>query len=137
IHAFTVATVYGGLIAARNFAVSFGDRERSERYEQAAEEIRESAGRHLWSERLGRFVRRLVPRDNARPPQEPFYEDPEAQQLHGKEGAEDLFEVDETLDASLFAIYKFHLFEADDPRVAATMQAIEQQLWVKTPVGGV
>jgi GH15 family glucan-1,4-alpha-glucosidase len=26
IHAFTVATVYGGLKAARNFAVCFGDR---------------------------------------------------------------------------------------------------------------
>jgi GH15 family glucan-1,4-alpha-glucosidase len=30
---------------------------------------------------------------------------------------EDLFEVDEVLDASLYAIFKFHLFEADDPRV--------------------
>lgn len=137
VHAFTVATVYGGLIAARNFAVSFGDVERARQYETAAEEIKAAAAKHLWSEKLGRFVRRLVPRSSSTPPQEPNYEDPEATTLHGKEGSEDLFEVDETLDASLFAIYKFHLFDVDDPRVAATMKAIEEQLWVKTPVGGV
>ena len=50
---------------------------------------------------------------------------------------EDLFEVDETIDASLYAIYKFHMFEADDPRVVSTMRAVEQKLWVKTRVGGV
>ena len=137
IHAFTVGTVYGGLIAARNFAVSFGDVEKAERYQTAADEIQEAAAKYLWSDKLGRYVRRLIPRDQSTPPQEPNYEDPEATTLHGKEGAEDLFEVDETLDASIFAIYKFHLFEADDPRVVATMDAIEKELWVKTPVGGV
>ena len=34
VHAFTVATVYGGLKAATNFAVCFGDRDRAERYRQ-------------------------------------------------------------------------------------------------------
>jgi ferredoxin len=37
----------------------------------------------------------------------------------------------------LYAIYKFHLFEPDDPRVKATMRAVEEKLWVKTRVGGV
>jgi len=50
---------------------------------------------------------------------------------------EDLFEVDEVLDSSMYAIFKFHLFEADDPRVESTMKAIEEKLWVKTRVGGV
>jgi len=50
---------------------------------------------------------------------------------------DELFELDETIDASLFGIYKFHLFEADDPRVVSTMRAVEQKLWVKTRVGGV
>jgi ferredoxin len=44
--------------------------------------------------------------------------------------------VDEVLDASMYAIFKFHLFEADDPRVVSTMKAIEEKLWVKTRVGG-
>jgi ferredoxin len=45
--------------------------------------------------------------------------------------------VDEVIDASVYAIFKFHLFEAEDPRVEATMRAVEEKLWVKTRVGGV
>src|SRR5206468_3915088 len=51
VHAFTVATVYGGLKAARNFAVCFGDREKAERYNKAAEEIRAGAAKYLWSDK--------------------------------------------------------------------------------------
>jgi ferredoxin len=41
------------------------------------------------------------------------------------------------LDASLYSIFKFHLFEVTDERVEATMKAVEEKLWVKTRVGGV
>ncbi|MGF1635037.1 MAG: glycoside hydrolase family 15 protein [Phycisphaerae bacterium] len=122
VHAFTVGTVYGGLQAARNFAVCFGDRMRAEKYAKAAAEVKAGAEKHLWSEKLGRFVRRLVPIENA----------PDT----ATETAE-LFEVDETLDAALFALYKFNLFDATDPRIEATMKAIEEELWIKTDVGGV
>jgi glucoamylase len=121
VHAFTVATVYAGLKAARNFAVCFGDRERADRYHKAAEEVRAGAEKYLYSEKLGRFVRRLIPT-------EPTTADDQPDQI---------YEIDETLDASLFGLYKFHLFDAEDPRVVATMRAIEEKLWVKTPVGGV
>jgi len=134
VHAFTVATVYGGLKAAHNFAVCFGDRARAERYGKAAEEVKAGAEKYLYSERLGRFVRRLVPRDAPKPPDSPTYCEPEPLACDSLEA---LFEVDETIDASLYAIYKFHLFEADDPRVESTMRAVEQKLWVKTRVGGV
>jgi glucoamylase len=134
VHAFTVATVYGGLKAARNFAVCFGDRERAERYNKAAEEVRAGAAKYLWSEKLNRFVRRLVPKDNPVPPDDGAYV--EATELKSEPKIEDIYEVDEVLDASLYAIYKFHLFEADDPRVVATMKAVEEKLWVKTRVGG-
>ena len=137
VHAFTVGTVYGGLIAARNFAVSFGDRERADRYAKAAAEVREGAAKYLWNEETGRFARRLVPLDQKSPPQEPDYQDPDADALHGNDPCAGIYEVDDTIDASLFAVYKFHLFAADDPRVVATMKAIEEHLWVKTPVGGV
>ena len=40
-----------GLKAARNFAVCFGDRERAERYNRAAEEIKIGAAKYLWSEK--------------------------------------------------------------------------------------
>src|SRR4051812_15421455 len=73
VHAFTVATVYGGLKAAKNFAVCFGDREKAERYEKAAEEIKAAAAKYLWSDKLKRFVRRLVPKDNPTPPDDTEY----------------------------------------------------------------
>jgi GH15 family glucan-1,4-alpha-glucosidase/ferredoxin len=135
IHAFTVATVYGGLKAARNFAVCFGDREKAEIYNRAAEEVKAGAARYLFSSKLNRFVRRLVPRDNPIPPDQPAYV--EKTPLERDAQTEELFEVDEVIDASLFGLYKFHLVEADDPRMVSTMKAVEEKLWVKTPVGGV
>jgi len=112
VHTFTTSTVYGGLVAARNFAQTFGDAKRAARYGQAAEEVREAMAQHLWSEGLKRFVRRLVPTDAGG------------------------WEVDATIDASLFAVFKFHPFEALDPRVTSTMDAVAKALWVNTPVGG-
>ncbi len=135
VHAFTVATVYGGLKAARNFAVCFGDRQRAESYNRAADEIKAAAARYLFSERLNRFVRRLVPLDNPTPPGTNNYV--ERQPLSIEPNVEELFEVDDIVDASLYAIFKFHLFEADDPRVESTMAAVEDKLWLKTGVGGV
>src|SRR5215207_4777151 len=77
VHAFTVATVYGGLKAAHNFAVAFGDRERAEVYARAAEEVKAGAAKYLFSTKLNRFVRRLVPRDAPKPPDSPTYVEPE------------------------------------------------------------
>lgn len=134
VHAFTVATVYGGLKAARNFAVCFGDRVKADLYNKAADEIKAGAAKYLYSERLGRFVRRLVARDSPVPPDSPNYE--ETSDLKPEEEIEHIYEVDETLDASLYAIFKYHLFEAEDPRVAATMKAVREKLWVNTRVGG-
>jgi GH15 family glucan-1,4-alpha-glucosidase/ferredoxin len=133
VHAFTVATVYGGLKAARNFAVCFGDRDKAEIYNKAAEEVRAGAAKYLYSEKLKRFVRRLVPKNNPTPPDSRDYK--EVVPLSAD--ISDIYEVDEVLDASLYAIFKFHLFEADDPRVVSTMQTVEDKLWVKTRVGGV
>src|SRR3954469_9208601 len=135
VHAFTVATVYGGLKAAHNFAVAFGDRERAEVYSRAAEEVKAGAAKYLFSPKLNRFVRRLVNKDSPTPPDSPTYH--EVSPLSIEPTIDELFEVDETIDASLYAIYKFHMFEADDPRVVSTMRAVEQKLWVKTRVGGV
>ncbi|MDQ3440788.1 MAG: glycoside hydrolase family 15 protein, partial [Planctomycetota bacterium] len=134
VHAFTVATVYGGLKAARNFAVAFGDRERADRYNEAAEEIKAGAAKFMYSEKLGRFVRRLVPRDQPTPPLDGEYK--EKDHLTCDVDSTSIYEVDEVIDASLYAIYKFHLFEADDERVISTMRQVEDKLWVKTRVGG-
>lgn len=135
VHAFTVATVYAGLKAARNFAVCFGDRAKAEMYNEAAEEIKLGAAKYLYSDKLGRFVRRLVPKDNPVPPNAHDYQ--EKVVLDDDDDIEDIYEVDQTLDASVYAVYKFNLFDADDPRVVSTMKAVEDKLWVKTRVGGV
>jgi len=135
VHAFTVATVYGGLKAAHNFAVCFGDRVKAEIYARAAKEVKDGAAKYLYSEKLGRFVRRLVMKDVPKPPDAGDYR--ETDPLLHDPSINELFEIDETVDASLWAIFKFHLFEVEDPRVESTMRAVEQKLWVKTRVGGV
>jgi len=34
------------------------------------------------------------------------------------------------------ALFQFGMLPADEPRLARTMHALEQTLWVKTPIGG-
>ena len=66
VHAFTVATVYGGLEAAQQFAETFGDLKRAKIYAQAAAEMRAAFCKHFWSNERGRFLRRIVPLDHNR-----------------------------------------------------------------------
>lgn len=47
------------------------------------------------------------------------------------------FDVDLTIDASIYAPFYFKVFKPDDERVVNTMHAIKERLWVKTSVGGV
>ena len=46
-------------------------------------------------------------------------------------------EKDYVIDASLFAIFEFEVFEANDPLVKSTMEQVIDKLWIKTEVGGV
>jgi len=109
--AWTVGATWGGLMAGANFADAFGEIDLAATYRRAAEEIRAGADRHLWHEE-GRFVRMV----NRRP-----------------DGS---WEVDPVLDASIAGLWLFGMYTADDPRIARTMDAIRDRLWVKTDVGG-
>lgn len=113
IHAFTTAAVWAGLTAGRNFAVAFGQHELAKRYAVAAQEIREAALTHLWDEDRNRFVRTLAVLPDG------------------------VIVKDATIDISLAGIFLFGMLPAADPRVVATMKAIEQRLTVRTPVGGI
>jgi oligosaccharide amylase len=113
IHTFTCATVVGGLRAAANFARVFGEEARAESYAEAADEIAEAMRTHLFDAGLGRFHRSLMPDHDGN--------------LH----------PDSTVDASLFGLFRFGVFAADDPAVVSTMAAVEDRLLVKTPVGGI
>src|SRR5438309_4428134 len=113
IHAFTTAAVWAGLTAGRNFAVAFGQHELAKRYAVAATEIRDAALIHLWDADRGRFLRTV----NILP--------------------DGTIVKDATIDISLAGIFLFGMLPAADPRVVATMKAIEQRLTVRTPVGGI
>ncbi len=112
VHTFTCSTVFGGLIAASNFAALFGDTELSQTYRRGATEVREGMRNFLYRDELGRFARSISPRPDGS------------------------FDVDSTLDASLFGLFYFGVFPATDERVRQTMQAVEERLWAKTSIGG-
>jgi GH15 family glucan-1,4-alpha-glucosidase len=43
---------------------------------------------------------------------------------------------DDTPDASLWGLFAFGLYAADDDRIIATMKLLREKLWLKTEVGG-
>jgi GH15 family glucan-1,4-alpha-glucosidase len=113
IHAYTLAAVYGGLMAASQFTSAFGEHDRSQRYARVAEEIKDATNRYLWHEDAGRFVRTL-------------YVEPDG-----------TLTPDMDIDASLSGLYQFGMFDVRDDRIKRTMQAVEDRLVIKTEVGGV
>jgi GH15 family glucan-1,4-alpha-glucosidase len=113
IHTFTVSTVYAGIRAAEKFASFFRDERRIKIYRKAAEEVKAAMDQYLYSEEHGRFLKTIVPR---------------------KDGS---FDLDPTIDASIYAPFYFGVFEPDDEKVVRTMSAIKERLWVKTDVGGI
>ncbi len=113
IHTFTVASVIGGLRAAANFARLFAETDRVEIYETAADEYTTAMREHLYSRERGRFLRSI--------------------QFHG----DDYYEADAGIDASMFGIFYFGVFDIDDEMVKNTMRAIEKHLWVKGKIGGI
>ncbi len=112
IHAFTTGAVWAGLTAACEFADAFGQHELATRYRTAADEIKAAALEHLWDAGRGRFMRTITVL-----PDGTITKDP-------------------TLDISLAGVWLFGMLPPDDPRVVATMRAIEERLWVPTAIGG-
>ncbi len=112
VHTFTCATVVGGLRGAARFARLFGETEAAASYETAAAEIVVALKKYLYRPDAGRFARSLMPRTDGS------------------------FDVDMTLDASLFGLWYFGALAVDDPLVTQTMQALEAGLWAQTPIGG-
>lgn len=105
-----MAAVYGGLVAAANFAETFGESALTARYKKAADQVREAALQSLYSQKENRFARSLDPYTG---------------------------EADLTVDASLCGVFTFGLLPPDHPLVVSTMKAVEQRLTVRTEVGGI
>lgn len=104
VHTFTCSTVVAGLRAAANFARLFGEDEKAGDYEKGADEIAAAMAKHLYSKKLARFIR-AVQYDN--------------------DGTSN---PDETVDASLFGLFYFGVFDPGDERVAGTMKAVAETL---------
>ncbi|MBP1930682.1 glycoside hydrolase family 15 protein [Ammoniphilus resinae] len=113
IFTFTACTVYGGLMAAANFARLFGDDRRCRRYEDTAKRIKQGIETHLYDEEIGRFIRGI-------------YLD--------EDGS---ITKDLTIESSLYGLFAFHVFDPSDERVVRTMEAVETGLAVRTDVGGI
>jgi len=103
---YSAAAVYAGLRAASRLAALVGLQDYSTKFEEAANETKDSILNQLYDPKLGRFLRSIDPRDEA-------------------------------LDSSFLAINAFDLLPANDPRIVSTVNAIEEQLWVKTSIGGI
>jgi glucoamylase len=111
VHSFTIGATFGGLVAAARFADAFGEKELGDKYRAVAGEIKEAARKYLFHKGLNRFAKSAYP----------------------SKGEQTL---DTTVDASISGLWYFGAFEADDPMMVSTMQAIRDKLWVKTEVGG-
>ena len=109
---FTVAAVQAGLRAAANFMREAGLDQLDRAYRMAADEMCDAACKYLYDPDAGRFARMLTVSD-------------------GGTVTRDL-----TIDASLIGVAQFGMLPVDDPRLMATVAAVEQRLWVKTAVGG-
>ncbi len=112
VHAFTVAATWAGLVAASRFAWRVNEGHKAQAWKSAADGIRRAADRHLFRPELGRFARTVTPKPGGG------------------------VEADPTLDASLYGLWYFGMYEPDDPRIVSTMEAVRSRLWVRTEVGG-
>ena len=113
INTYTIATVYAGLQAAANLAQYHGHSEDVQRYTEAAAEVKEAGIKHLYDEKLERFIRGIFCQTNS-------------------EDCND----DKTVDSSLIYLWELDMLPVDDERVVKTMEAIENTLWLDTEVGG-
>src|SRR5487761_1044923 len=110
---YTSSAVYGGLVAAANFARSFGEIQLAISFSDAAAEVKAAIEKYLYDPALQRFVRGC--------------------QLDGGK----VVNPDAAIDASLAGIFLFGVLPANDPRVQGTMKQIEEKLTVRTEVGGI
>jgi GH15 family glucan-1,4-alpha-glucosidase len=102
---FTVSAVYGGLMAAANFTEAFGETELAHEYRSGATKMRQGMDEYLYMKSEGRFARMVQ---------------------FQKDGT---VTIDPTIDASLYGIFAFGAYPADDSKVRSTMDQVVQALW--------
>lgn len=112
IFTFTTSAVLAGLISADRLGHLFLDKEFCERCTVGYEIIKEAMIEYLYNEEKGYFRRSVS---------------------FEKGGVV----YDDAMDSSVYGLFEFGVFDADDPKVVSTMQKMREWLWVKTDVGGI
>ncbi len=112
IHAFTVATVWRALMDAAELTELLDEPHHTEEYRGAAEEIKRGVEKYMYDRDEGRFVRTVELTDDGRAT------------------------VDKTVDASLYSLAYFGMFQPDDPRIVGTVEAIRSRLSIHGAQGG-
>lgn len=101
---FTTSAVIGGLIAASQFAEIFGEKELAEEYRAGAEKMREGMDRYLFLKDQNRFARMVTFHKNGN------------------------IEIDSTIDASLYGLFAFGAYSAEEKQVQSTMNQVISHL---------
>jgi GH15 family glucan-1,4-alpha-glucosidase len=111
VHAFTIGSVWAGLQAAAHFGELFGYPERARRLRDAAVRMRRRAREALYDPVLGRYARRLYRTNGS-------------------------WSLDPVPDSSLAGLFLFGMLGPQDEALAATMEAVERELWCGDGIGG-
>lgn len=109
---YTTACTIAGLHAAAHIAQILGHFTHAERYQNAADDMRQALLFHLYDEETKCFLKKIKRKD-------------------GK-----TIERDTTPDASVCMVWKLGVLPPDDPRVVTTMERLRATLTVRTSVGG-
>ena len=112
IFTYTTACTIAGLHAAAQIALVLGHHKHSERFQSAADQMRQALFFHLFDEGSKRFMKKI-------------------KRKNGQTTERDL-----TLDASIAAVALLGVIDPDDPRVISTMEQLKQALTVHTDIGG-
>lgn len=112
VHTFTVGATIAGLNAAARFAQAFGETEHATRYRRVAAEMKQALVRHLFHPGQQCFGRTAAPKNGG-------------------------YELDLTLDASLYGLALLGAFGPEEPELKASLDRLREKLWVRTAIGGV
>ncbi|MEP7028164.1 MAG: glycoside hydrolase family 15 protein, partial [Candidatus Eisenbacteria bacterium] len=132
---YTAAAVVGGLRAAANFTEAFGEADVAARYRAVADRMRAGMDQYLWREDVGRFARLVTLGSRGEHAWDAL--SGAYGMAGGDDGAPAIDQVDTTIDASLWGLFAFGAYEATDPRIEKTMEAVREGLRVRTDVGGI
>ncbi len=111
IFTWTISSVYAGLRDAAKICDALGSFNHSDKYQKAADEVKEAAIKYLFDEGTQRFVKKITYSNH------------------------DIIK-DTTVDASISGIFLFNMLDPNDPKVVSTMEQFPKHLEVPTDVGG-